>query len=266
MTDLTLAAAFAAATPTDGGLRYPVPENWAQGRTAYGGFSAAMLLDAARRGQGDLPPLRSALINFTAPVSGQPVVGTELLRQGRNVTTINARARDGQAVTAQGTFSFGAAQDSHVSAGCPAPEAGRPEDTEPFLPPHVPRPPARFFENFDVRLIAGHRPFVGADRGHTRVWARHHDVESRDTIEGLLCIADLLPPAVFPMLTRIGPNSSMNWICNFLSERPDTRDGWWMIETDLTAAQDGYSSQVMRIWNTDGDLVVEGMQSVIVFV
>jgi hypothetical protein len=38
-----------------------------------------------------------------------------------------------------------------------------------------------------------------------------------------------------------------------------------MLDTVLTAAQDGFSSQVMRVWNTDGDLVAEGMQSAVIF-
>jgi hypothetical protein len=84
--------------------------------------------------------------------------------------------------------------------------------------------------------------------------------------EGLIGIADVLPPAVFPMCRKPGPNSSVTWICNLLSGTPGTRDGWWMLETDLTAARDGFSSQVMRGWNTDGELVIDGMQSVVIFV
>lgn len=266
MTELTLSAALAAVRETEGGLEYPVGENWMQGRTTYGGYASALLLAAARHGRDSLPPLRSALINFTGPMSAPPLLTTEVLRQGRNVSTVSARATVDGAVTTTGTFSFGVAQDSHVSLDCPARPAPAPEDTEHFFPPELTRVPARFFTNFDTRLIEGHRPFTGADVGHMRVWSRHKDPEARDTIEGLLSLADVLPPAVFPLCTRLGPNSSMTWICNFLTDTPTTRDGWWMVESDLTMARDGYSSQVMRIWNTEGDLVVEGMQSVIIFI
>jgi acyl-CoA thioesterase len=51
-----------------------------------------------------------------------------------------------------------------------------------------------------------------------------------------------------------------------LQDDSKTEDGWWHVETDLTAAQGGYASQVMRIWNTEGELVVEGVQSVAIFV
>ncbi len=266
MTDLTFTDVLSAVQETEPGLVFPIAENWTQGRTAYGGFSAGLLLAGARYGRVDLPPLRSALINFTAPVVAPPTIQTEVLRQGRNVTTISSRAEIDGKVVATGTFSFGASQDSHVSLTCPSKPSTPPEETEDFFPPNMTRLPARFFENFDSKLIEGDRPFAGADRGYVRVWARHKDPAARGTIEGLLSIADMLPPAVFSMCKTVGPNSSMTWICNVLTDDLATRDGWYMIESDLSVAHHGYSSHVMRIWNTDGDLIVEGMQSVIIFI
>lgn len=266
MTDATLSQALDALSRVEGGWTAPVPSNWAQGRTAYGGFTAALLLGAARAGQDDLPPLRSALINFTGPLSAAPRLEPELLRRGRNVATVDVRARVEGQVAAQGVFSFGAGQESHVSQDCPAPQAPAPDAAEPFFPPGMKRAPAQFFENFDMRIAAGARPFDGAERGLIRVWARHRDSAMHGRIEGLIGIADVLPPAVFARMTKVGPNSSMTWLCNVLRDDLATDDGWWLIESDLTAAHEGYSSQVMRMWNTRGQLVVEGMQSVVVFV
>lgn len=266
MTEQTFNDVLAQAEQVNGALIYPAPENWRQGRTAYGGFTAALCLDATLRGHSELPPLRSMLVDFTAPVTDAPAITTEILRAGRNVTTINTRAMVGGAVAAQATLAFGAAQTSELRVDCPAPEAVAPEDTEPYFPPKMTRSPVRFFDNFEIRLIEGARPFSGASRGYVRVWARHRDPAARVGIVPLVCMADLLPPAAFPMLKTIGPNSSITWICNILTENTHSRDGWFMIETDLTAARDGYSTQVMRMWNTDGELVAEGMQSVIIFV
>ena len=169
-------------------------------------------------------------------------------------------------VAATGTFSFGHAQESQLSVGHTAPAAPQgPDDTPSYFPPALKRPPVRFFVNFEVKLIEGSLPFSGADRGYVRIWARHRDPAMWGTLEGLIAIGDVLPPAAFPMMTRPGPNSSMNWIINLLSDHANTRDGWYMMETQLTAGNGGYSSQVMRVWNTDGDMVADGMQSVIIF-
>ena len=266
MDDATLTEALAELREEDGVYSAPVPRNWAQERTAYGGYSATLLLASARRAYPDLPPLRSTMVNFTGPISEAPEITVTLLRQGRNISTLRVVATTGGKTAATAVFSFGVAQDSHVSATCPAPEASPPEETESFFPEGMPKLPIGFFNNFEVRLIEGHRPFMGGDRGYVRVWARHRDEAIRGTPEGLLSIADVLPPAAFSLCKKMGPNSSVNWICNVLSEDLTTKDGWWMIESALSAGHDGYSSQVMRMWNSEGELVVDGMQSVVIFV
>ena len=105
----------------------------------------------------------------------------------------------------------------------------------------------------------------GGQRGYIRCWARHKDIASRDGEASLLCLADILPPSPMPMMTQLGPVSSMTWICNIMRE-PVTTDGWYMVEADLTSALNGYCSQVMRIWNRDGALIADGMQSIALFV
>lgn len=251
---------------SDNGLKANIPENWRQGRTAYGGVSAALALEAVQKQHSDLPPLRSALINFTGPVPANPVYRTEILRQGRNVTTLEAKGYDGDALVISVTFSFGAGRESDLSADFPASDVAAPEQCDPFTPKEMEGFIPVFFNRFETRLIDGGRPFSGYKEGYMKVWSRHKHAASRAGTASLLCIGDVLPPGAVPMLNRPGPISSMTWIFNILSDRPTTQDGWWQIETRLTAAHGGYSTQVMRIWNTSGELVAEGMQSVTIFV
>lgn len=268
MADTSFADSLAAMRAEDDALIAPVSDNWMQGRTTYGGFSSGLLLGAVQKSHPDLPPLRSALINFTGPVSAPPRITTQVQRAGRNVTTVNAMATIDGKTACQGVFTFGTAQDSHIHVPCPAPAVDAPdiERYEPIIPPQAAALAPRFHTNFDMLLIEGDRPMTGSDRGYMRGWARHKDPASRSGHASLLCIADILPPAVFPLFKRMGPNSSVNWICNFLQDDAQTTDGWWHVETSISAAQNGYSSQVMRVWNTNGDLVVDGMQSVLIFV
>ncbi|WP_298915370.1 thioesterase family protein [uncultured Algimonas sp.] len=241
-----------------------IPETWKQGRTAYGGLSAALLLARVRGEHDELPPLRSALVNFTGPVADAPDMTTELLRRGRNVTTVQARADLGGRAACTAVFSFGGARDSHVRVDRPAPGTPPPDRCEPFTKTESPFIPA-FLRNYDVKLIEGTRPIEGGTRGYLRCWARHSDPAARSGEIALLGLADILPPATFPIMTQMGPVSSMSWICNILRDT-DTTDGWYMVESELSAAHDGYCSQVMRIWNRDGALIVDGMQSIAVFV
>lgn len=246
------------------GWTAPIPEGWRQGRTAYGGVTSALMVEAALRTQDGLPPLRSGLINFVGPVTDTPHVSAELLRQGRNVTSMSACARVGDQVVGTASLAFGAARSSAVNVSCRAPEAPAPNDCEPFTPEPIRAMVPQFFHNFDTRLVAGSRPMMGSE-GHIRAWSRHGDPASREGLTSLVCLGDVLPPAALPLLRKMAPVSSMTWIFNILSDTPQTEDGWWLVDSKLTAASGGYSSQVMRIWNTAGELVVEGMQSIAIF-
>jgi len=217
--------------PLQDGLRTDITGNWRQGRTCYGGLTAALMLETTQQQFSDLPPLRSAMINFVGPVTEDPIFSSTLLRRGRNVTNIAAEAKiDDQSV--------GRAAIRKMVPG--------------------------FFHNFDTRLIAGARPMMGKE-GYIRTWSRHLDPRSREGVGSLLCLADVLPPAAMPLMRSMAPISSMSWLVNFLSPNPETEDGWWQVETRLSAAKSGYSTQVMRIWNRDGELVIEGLQSVAIF-
>ena len=247
-----------------GGFRAHIPANWKQGRTAYGGATAALMLAAASEKLGELPPLRSALINFVGPVTDDPFLTANLERRGRNVTNISAATYVGETVVARADFLFGAARTSKINVKFPAPAAMPPEAAERLIPEYVAGMVPQFFHNFDTRLVAGERFMMGTE-GYMRTWSRHNDPASRTGLESLLCIGDVLPPAAVPLMREMAPISSMSWMFNLLTDTPETEDGWWQVESRLTAASGGYSSQVMRIWNTDGELVVEGMQSIAIF-
>jgi len=222
------------------------------------------MLETTQQQFSDLPPLRSAMINFVGPVTEDPIFSSTLLRRGRNVTNIAAEAKIDDQSVGRADFLFGASRTSEIEIKCSAPKADKPEDCEPFTPEAIRKMVPGFFHNFDTRLIAGARPMMGKE-GYIRTWSRHLDPRSREGVGSLLCLADVLPPAAMPLMRSMAPISSMSWLVNFLSPNPETEDGWWQVETQLSAAKSGYSTQVMRIWNRDGELVIEGLQSVAIF-
>ena len=250
--------------PNGPSFRLDIPDSWRQGRTTYGGLTAGLALSAAQRAFPDLPPLRSVSINFIGPVTGAPILTPILLRRGRNVTSIEVRVNVEDAVVATSTFVFGLSRESHLDVPAPAPQAMPPEDAPPFVPPELAAGVPAFVRNFDTKLVAGGRPTAGTE-GYIRAWSRHLNEASRDGVASFLAIGDILPPAVMPLFKQFGPISSVNWMVNFIND-PVTEDGWWHVDTSLTAARDGYSSQVMRFWNSKGDLVADGMQCVAIFV
>ncbi len=249
----------------DEGYCGSIPEGWRQGRTAYGGLTAGLSLVAAQKQFPDLSPFRSATVNFIGPVTGDPVFTSRLLRQGRNVTSVETEGKVDDNTVSHCTFIFAGLRESDVSVDYPAPDAPKPESCEPFTPPGAEGFVPAFFNRFETRLIDGSRPMSGADEGYIRTWSRHVDFASREGMASLLTLSDVLPPSASPLFKQFGAVSSVNWIFTVLSDDPQTKDGWWHVETKLTAAAGGYSTQVMRIWNTHGELVAEGMQCVAIF-
>ncbi|PLK26110.1 acyl-CoA thioesterase II [Novosphingobium sp. TH158] len=260
---MTFAELLASATPTDSGFGLTVPQSWLQGRTGYGGFSAALALVAAIRAGGEgLPPLRSASVSFVGPVNGLAEVSARVLRRGKNATWIGAEVTCGGACTLTATFVFMGPVESAVHLNRQTAPEGliAPEDSRTFAPhPHM---PAFLRSNFEVRFAL---PKGEGKAPEICWWVRLQDRAVLDPMVEVLLLADALPPGILPLLTPATPVSSMTWIVNLLTPAPTTRDGWWLLRSSADYAERGCSSQHMGLWNANGDPVISGMQSVAVF-
>jgi acyl-CoA thioesterase len=246
----------------NGAFAVNIPEDWMQGRTTYGGLTAALSLEATLRAFPDLPPLRSAQVSFIGPAGGDVVISASMLRRGKSVTFAGADLAGASGLAARSVFAFGAARASAFGrAYMPAPKLPSPEDCGPFMPDG---PWPAFAQHYDTRLARGARPVSGSSEHDHFVWVRHKDKEA-SSIAALIALADVPPPAVMPMMKTPAPLSSMTWIANLLTEAPRTRDGWWLLELRADNAGEGYSSQDMLAWNRDGEPVIAGRQSVAVF-
>lgn len=258
-----LAGAELQATFSGGGLALFIPDDWHQGRTAYGGLSAALALSAARTVGGEsLPPLRSAAISFVGPLAGPVEAGARLLRRGKNATWISAEImRDGE-VGLAATFVFMGPVASVVNlSDCPVPAGVIDPELSPVCEPR-PHTPAFLRNHFEVRFAV---PRSAEKRPEVCWWVRLREREGIDPATELLLIADSLPPGVLPLLNPATPVSSMTWQANYLTAAPYTRDGWWLLRDVSEYSQNGCTSEMMRIWNADGEPVMAGMQSIAVF-
>lgn len=257
---MSLPQVLAAARPIDGGFAATVPENWMQGRTTYGGFSAALALIAAQRLVDGLPPLRSATVNFVGPLAGEVEVRAKLLRQGRNASWISAEVTGEGGVGLTATFVFmGAVEASSLHLHeVPMPANVIPLDQAVPLPE---RAGPSFAPNLDRRFAL---PQSGEKVPEICWWERIKVAEGLDPMVALILLADALPPGVMP-LTGPAPISSMTWLINLLTPLPETDGGWFLLRAAGNYAEKGCSSQDMAIWNTRGEAVAVGMQSIAIF-
>jgi len=136
------------------------------------GHHGRLCAEAARRTLPDLPPLRSAQFAFTGPASGQLRFRPELIRQGRSsaFAAVDADGESGQ--VAAPTLAYGVERASQVTHDfAAAPQVAAPADCPPFF--EAPR--GGFFQNFEMRLAGGARPFSAAGAPEFTVWVRHLD-------------------------------------------------------------------------------------------
>lgn len=254
-----IAELLAAARPTETGFTTTLPQDWMQGRTAYGGISSALALHAAQRCEPDLPPLRSAQVSFIGPLAGEITVTATKLRRGRTAAFIQSDIVSEAGLGFRATFVFMAAQPSKIDFDQRAP-VDRPypaRDAKVFTGPE-----GMFINNFNFVDLKDN---VG--EGELLRWARLRDTEGLDPMVHMMAIADALPPAVARLFDGgFPPVSSVTWIVNMLTTTPTTTDDWWLLSAKSDFARSGCSSQTMRVWNASGELMAEGMQSVALFI
>eukprot|EP00164_Ancoracysta_twista_P003884 GFYU01005209.1.p1 GENE.GFYU01005209.1~~GFYU01005209.1.p1 ORF type:complete len:314 (-),score=49.01 GFYU01005209.1:61-864(-) len=245
-----------------------LPDHWMQGRTTYGGLSTAISLHAVMQEFSQLPPLKSALVTFIGPTGGDVHLENRILRQGKNVTYIESEVYNDESkdsLSTKSIFCFGNDKtsqynESHVQV----PRVSPPQHCPNYFDDGV--FPA-FTSNFEARLAHGGRPVSGSTESYHAVWVRFKDQDAHNVnpLGAVVAAADMLPPAIMPKFRTHAPVSSMTWSVDVIEPMPTTTDGWWLLETSVETARNGFSTQNMALWSHDMTLVLGSRQNVAIF-
>jgi len=247
---------------TAGRIEATVPDTWMQGRTTYGGLTAALSLEAANALVDDLP-VRTAQVAFVGPVGGDVVIAPKLLRRGKNTAFVSVDMVTEGGVAAQSIFAYGKVRESQLNVShVPMPSVPAPETANSFFRAG-PRP--GFTQNFEMKGVLGGAPVSGSSERGIGLWMRHKDGISPDDATAVLAIADCPPPAALSMQTTPAPISSMTWMAEFLTETISTEQGWYFAHSEAQTARNGYSSQAMTLWNRSGEPILIGRQTIAMF-
>lgn len=259
-----LDAVLAASTRDGERITTHIPDDWMQGRTAYGGISSALALDAVHKLLQPEPPLRTALISFIGPVGGESDISVRTLRQSKSSQFITADVSSAIGYGTQATFTFSHARASHVDHDTLAmPDVPPPDALEP-VPPHPLRP--SFTSHFDMRPVDGPTFAYRQSQAHYLCWVRFHQEPTCHPTIALLALGDALPPAAMALFDTFGPISSMNWTVHMLTDTPQTDDGWWLLSSRAPWVRRGSSVQTMTLWNRAGEPVATGGQMIGLYV
>lgn len=260
---MSFGALIEGAERREGGFALSVPETWHQGRTAYGGFSAAVCLQAAiEQGGEGLAPLRSAQFAMIAPVNGEIAVSAKVIRTGRNATWISAEILSGGALAFTASMVFMGPVESalHINERPVPPGLVPPAEARAVT--FTEHTPAFLRHHFEARHAVAPS---GEKQPEMTRWLRLNHGAGIHPMVALVLLADALPPGVMPLMTAWVPISTMHWQVNLLTPAPVTEDGWFLLRSVGDYAEKGCSSQRMAIWNSAAEPVMAGMQSVALF-
>lgn len=252
----SFATLISAARQADGSFVFDLPDGWRQGRTAYGGLTAAVAHEAARGAGDQLPGLRSAQIAFIGPVGVNLHACATILRRGKSSAFVEARVTSDGELAMLGTFLFMAERASPVSIAAPtAPAAPAPEEAEPAMRGKG----AAYTSQLEYRHALSPQD---RDKPKLLRWVRLRARDGIDPVTELLLVADALPPGISPIIQGPFMASSATWTVHLHGAGFTNEDGWWLVQSEAESAQDGISSQQMAIWNSAGDAILSGSQTV----
>jgi acyl-CoA thioesterase len=240
-----------------------IPDDWLQGRTAYGGITAALCLEAAQRLFPDMPPLRSSQFTFVGPAIGRLEISSVLLRRGKSTAFVQTNVTGESGPALRSILCFGAPRESQLQLEPAAMPKIEPWDNcPPFLKPGE---GPRHLAHFESRIAGGSK--IG-EKGEPRflVWLRHLDPHASGTGPGLLALADALPPPAFALMAERKAISTVTWSIDYFRDPPGEEIcEWWLMESKAGSAMDGYSTQEMSLWDCKGRAVLSARQNVAIF-
>ncbi|MBD1588715.1 acyl-CoA thioesterase [Pseudomonas typographi] len=244
-----------------------IPAHWGQGRAVYGGLMAALLYQAmASHVQ---VPLRTLALTFVGPVAPEvPVsIEVEVLRQGKSVTSLLARARQGGATLTVAQASFGAPRQSMVAVTA-MPVAAMKPLAECIPIDYIEGVTPAYIRQLAMRWGIGALPFSATPSLAIGGWMRVREPQPAQPLDEayLLLLADVWPPAVLPHLAAPAAGSTLSWTIELVQPMPALTTAQWLrYRAQIEHARDGYGHTAAAIWSEAGELVAISRQTVTVF-
>lgn len=245
-----------------GSFTVEIDDTWMQGRTTFGGLTAALIIHAIQKSVAADRLPRSLSVNFIGPVSqGQHEIKVRALREGGSVSHFQGEMVCNGEVAVSLSVSFGKSRESRLKITGPSlPPVSAFADTSP-MPKREGAP--GFLQHFDLRFVSGAPPFSGADEADFSLWLGFKD-DTPSNLAALVALGDVPPMPGLNMMKPPGAGSSLSWYLEFpnhLSE--DTQPLFYDYKAQSGA--NGYFNNYATIWAADGTPVMYSRQVATLF-
>jgi acyl-coenzyme A thioesterase PaaI-like protein len=228
--------------------------DWAIGGKPNGGYLLTLLARSACSVVGTVHPLAVSGHYLRAPNPGAAEVHTEVIRQGRRVSTSRATLWQGGKPCIDALVTSGELHDVDVewSAG-PPPEMPPPADCVTSTTPNF---TVELFEHVEILVDPATAPFpTPTGDAVLRYWFRLRDGAQPDVLS-LLVAVDCGPPTVFN-LAKYGWAPTVE-LTVLLRGRPSP--GWLLVEARTQLLADNWFDEEAAVWDSTGRLVAHARQ------
>lgn len=241
-------------------------EDWLQGRTAFGGLSAGLIVHAMSLAVEADRRLRSIAVSFVGPApAGQHSIRLRTLREGGSVTHMAGELLcDGEVATSL-LATFGKGRSSQIEEASPSMPTDVVAVDEAQLLPYIEGLTPKFTQHYQMAFAYGGLPQSGADNSDFGVWMRFKE-STRLSMAALVALGDIPP---MPGINRTKPpavGSSLTWYLEFPNDHIDqAANDWWYMDYRCQSASDSYFHNHGTIWDSKGQAVLYSRQIAMVF-
>ncbi len=253
--------------PVGGENQYMIGSQWGQGRTAFGGATAAVMCKTVL----PFPSPEKSLISFSVTLCAAVDVGTVVeievapLRLGKTLEHFSIRTIQAGQICAHAIAVFGAKVDSSLNISAnPVPTIFSAND-DPAKPFAVGINP-RFIENFNITFYEGEPLYSGSKNRSHLIGLAFKVPPIVPNIAQLICLMDACPPTPAQQLGSYSPLSTVVWNMHFLPKAKEFEAGGGIIMSSFgEASVDGSNYLSERVWSTQGTPLAFSTQSVVIF-
>lgn len=223
----------------------------------HGGYVMAAAARAAAGLAGGLP-LRAMNTRFLRAIEPRRVVIRSALEHtSRTTATVSVRIDQDDQTAAISTCTFAAPDGALSFVGRPAPEVPGPEGCEVFRDAEL---LYAFARQLEIRPATAILPLSGSDQTELTAWLRLREEHSH--AEGLLILADAMPPAIYATLDLPIPVPSLEIAVHLAgpSAFDQVMSGWLLAQQRNVSTGGGLSIDECDLWDEAGNFVGQTRQ------
>jgi acyl-CoA thioesterase len=247
---------------------FSIGEDWAQGRSVFGGLAAALVLSKLEESPAvNQKSLQSLSVNFCAALASDITcsISYEILSEGKSVVQLQGQLIQAGQIKTQVTACYGALRESNIDVQHEKSNPAGSIDKSmamPFIPGLTPN----FIQHIEMNMLSKSMPFTGVNTKEVTGWMKFKDQPNSFNDVSIVALIDAWPPAVLQLLKKPAPASTITWNMEFI--QPTTQlnpSDKLFYQCHIIQSQHGYAHTEAKLFHENGELLVLSRQMIGVY-